>query len=60
MDTSYCVKCRRKTKNINLKGFVTKYLVKCTCNVCKSKNQNLFQNRMPLVFYKIYFQKYLF
>ena len=40
MDTSYCVKCKRKTKNINSKGFVTKskkYLVKSICNVCKSK-----------------------
>ena len=40
MDTSYCLKCKRKTKNINSKGFVTKnkkYLVKSLCNVCKSK-----------------------
>ena len=40
MDTSYCLKCKRKTKNINSKGFVTKnkkYLVKSLCDVCKSK-----------------------
>ena len=40
MDTSYYLNCRRKTKNINSKGFVTKnkkYLVKSLCNVCKSK-----------------------
>ena len=24
MDTSYCVKCKRRTKNINSKGIVTK------------------------------------
>ena len=39
MDTSYCLQCKRKTKNINSKGFVTKnkkYLVKSLCNVCKS------------------------
>ena len=24
MDSSYCLKCKRKTKNINSKGFVTK------------------------------------
>ena len=24
MDTSYCLKCKRKTKNINSKGFLTK------------------------------------
>ena len=41
MDTSYCLKCKRKTKNINSKGFVTKnkkYLVKSLCDICKSKN----------------------
>ena len=40
MDTSYCLKCRKQTKNLNSKGFVTKnkkYLVKSLCNVCKSK-----------------------
>ena len=40
VDTSYCLKCERKTKNINSKGFFTKnkkYLVKSTCNVCKPK-----------------------
>ena len=40
MDTSYCLKCKRKTKNINSKGFVTKnkkYLVKSLCNIFKSK-----------------------
>ena len=40
MDTSYCFKCKRKTKNINSKGFLTKnkkYLVKSTRNICKSK-----------------------
>ena len=24
MDTSYCVKCRKQTKNLNSKGFITK------------------------------------
>ena len=40
MDTSYCFKCKRKTKNINSKVFLTKnkqYLVKSLCNICKSK-----------------------
>ena len=42
MDTSYCLKCKRKTKNINSKGFVTKnkkYLVKSICNICRSKKR---------------------
>ena len=63
MDTSYCLKCKRKTKNINSKGFVTKnkeYLVKSLCNICKSKKVNLFQNKMPLVFLVNYFLKYPF
>ena len=40
MDTSYCLKCRKQTKNSNSKGFVTKnkkYLIKSLCNICKSK-----------------------
>ena len=40
MDTSYCLKCKRKTKNVDSKGFVTrnkKYLAKSTCNACRSK-----------------------
>ena len=40
MDTSYCLKCRKQTKNLNSKGFVSKnkkYLVKSLCDVCKSK-----------------------
>ena len=40
MDTSYCLKCKRKTKNINSKGFITKnkrYLVKSLSDICKSK-----------------------
>ena len=24
MDTSYCLKCKKQTKNLNSKGFVTK------------------------------------
>ena len=37
---TYCLKCKKPTKDLNLKGFVTKnkkYLVKSICNVCKSK-----------------------
>ena len=40
MDTSYCLKCKKQTKNLNSKGFGTKnkkHLVKSTCNICKSK-----------------------
>ena len=40
MDTSYCLKCKKQTKNLNSKGFVTKnkkYLVKSICDACRSK-----------------------
>ena len=45
MDTSYCLKCRKQTKNLNSKGFVTKnkkYLVKSLCDICKSKKTKFF------------------
>ena len=37
---TYCLKCKRETKNLNSKGFITKnkkYIVKSTCAICKSK-----------------------
>ena len=40
MMNTYCLKCRKPTKDLNSKGFVTKnkkYLVKSTCAICKSK-----------------------
>ena len=40
MDTSYCLKCKKQTKNLNSKGFDTKnekYLVQSSCNICRSK-----------------------
>ena len=61
MNTSYCLKCRRKTKNLNSKGFITKnkkYLVKSTCNICKSKkSQNLYQNKKQMDFLSNLFSK---
>ena len=40
MDSSYCLKCKKQTKNLNSKGFVTKnkkYLVKSSCDKCRSE-----------------------
>ena len=37
---TYCLKCRKQTKDLNSKGFITKnekYIVKSICNICKSK-----------------------
>ena len=40
MMNTYCLKCKRQTKDLNSKGFITKnkkYIVKSICAVCKSK-----------------------
>ena len=40
MMNTYCLKCKRETKDLNSKGFITKnkkYIVKSICNICKSK-----------------------
>ena len=40
MMNTYCLKCKKSTKDINSKGFITKnkkYLVKSICNICKGK-----------------------
>ena len=40
MMNTYCLKCRKQTKDLNSKGFITKnkkYIVKSICNICKSK-----------------------
>ena len=36
----YCLKCKKDTKDLNVKVFMTKnnrYMLKSTCNVCKRK-----------------------
>ena len=40
MMNTYCLKCKKPTKSLNSKGFITKnkkYIVKSICNICKSK-----------------------
>ena len=40
MMNTYSLKCKKLTKDLNSKGFITKnkkYLVKSTCAICKSK-----------------------
>ena len=37
---TYCLKCKRETKDLNSKGFITKnkkYIVKSICDICRSK-----------------------
>ena len=63
MDTYYCLKCKKQTKNLNSKGFVTKnkkYLVKSICDICKSKKKtNSLVNNMLKASLVNYFQRYL-
>ena len=62
MDTSYCLKCKRKTKNINSKGFVTKnkkYLVKSLCDICKSKKTKFVSKQQAEGFLSQLFSKIL-
>ena len=40
MMNTYCLKCKKQTKDLYSKGFITKnkkYIVKSICNICKSK-----------------------
>ena len=40
MMNTYCLKCKKPTKDLNSKGFITKnkkYIVKSICTICKSK-----------------------
>ena len=59
---SYCLKCKRKTKNIDLKGFVTrnkKYLVKSSCNICRSKKSKFISEQEAQGFLSNLFSKIL-
>ena len=63
MMNTYCLKCKKPTKDLNSKGFITtnkKYIVKSICAICKSKNQNLYQKNKLKDFYQIYSVKYPF
>ena len=40
MMNTYCLKCKKQTKDLNSIGSITtnkKYIVKSICNICKSK-----------------------
>ena len=60
MDSSYCLKCKQKTKNINSKGFVTKnkkYLVKSLCNICRCKKSKFISKQYAEGFLSQLFSK---
>ena len=36
----YCLKCKKDTKDLNVKAFITKHnrhMLKANCNICKGK-----------------------
>ena len=63
MMNTYCLKCKKLTKDLNSKGFITKnkkYIVKSICNICKSKKSKFVSKKQAQGFYQIYSVKYLF
>ena len=60
MDASHCLKCERKTKNIDPKGFVTKnkkFLVKSICSICRSKKSKFIIKQHAEGFVSQFFSK---
>ena len=45
---TYCLKCKRQTKDLNSKGFITKnkkYIVKSICAIYKSKKSKFISKK---------------
>ena len=60
MINTYCLKCKKLTKDLNSKGFVTKskkYIVKSICNVCKSKKSKFVSKKNASGFLSQLFSK---
>ena len=44
----YCLKCKKDTKNLNVKAFLTKnnrYMLKSNCNICNSKKSKFISQK---------------
>ena len=57
---TYCLKCKRQTKDLNSKEFVTKnkkHLVKSTCAICKSKKSKFVSKQQAEGFLSHLFSK---
>ena len=57
---TYCLKCKKQTKDLNSKGFITKnkkYLLKSICNVCKSKKSKFISKQQAEGFFSQLFSK---
>ena len=52
----YCLKCKKDTKDLNVKAFISKnnrYMLKSNCNICKSKKSKFFskkENKIDIVY----------
>ena len=48
MDTSYCLKCRKQSKNLNVKAFMSKnnrFMLKSTCDICKGNKSKFISKK---------------
>ena len=57
---TYCLKCRKLTKDLNSKGFINKtkkYIVKSTCVICKSKKSKFVSKQQAEGFLSNIFSK---
>ena len=60
MMNTYCLKCKKITKDLNSKGFITKnkkYIVKSTCAICKSKKSKFISKQQAEGFLSDLFSK---
>ena len=60
MMNTYCLKCRKPTKDFNSKGLITrnkKYIVKSICNICKSKKSKFASKQQAQGFLSDLFSK---
>ena len=60
MMNTYCLKCKKITKDLNSKGFITKnnkYIVKSICSICKSKKSKFISKQQAEGFLSNLFSK---
>ena len=60
MLNTYCLKCKKTTKDLNSKGSITtnkKYIVKSICNICKSKKSKFVSKKQVQGFLSDLFSK---
>ena len=60
MMNTYCLKCKKPTKYIHSKGFITKnkkYIVKSICTICKFKKSKFVSKKQAQGFLSDLFSK---